>query len=184
ERMIEIGRVDSVTGLYNANAFTEMLDNEIERARRSGTKLGIVVGELDNFVAVSPGPVPAEQQQLLGSVGAILRETPRQIDMCARLGSGRFAILLPYTDEHGAYLLAERIRERVAPLSGGHAPMSLGVAGFPRSGASGHQVFQSAENALAEAREAGGDRVMVHQRSASAARVEVDLSEVPEQQLG
>jgi diguanylate cyclase (GGDEF)-like protein len=182
--MIEIGRVDSVTGLYNANAFTEMLDNEIERARRSGTKLGIVVGELDNFVAVSPGPVPAEQQQLLGSVGAILRETPRQIDMCARLGSGRFAILLPYTDEHGAYLLAERIRERVAPLSGGHAPMSLGVAGFPRSGASGHQVFQSAENALAEAREAGGDRVMVHQRSASAARVEVDLSEVPEQQLG
>jgi diguanylate cyclase (GGDEF)-like protein len=181
ERMTEIGRADSVTGLYNAAAFTEMLDNEVERARRSGNRLGIVIAELDNFAPVTSGPLPAQQQALLASVGQIFRATPRQIDMAARLGSGRFALLLPYTDEHGAYLLAERLRERIAPLEGGRAHMSFGVAGFPRMGANASVVFQAAEAALAEAHEAGGDRVIVYSRSASTARVEI---EIPEQQLG
>ena len=184
ERLTEIGRADSVTGLYNATAFTEMLDNEVERARRSGNRLGVVIAELDAFAPVVAGPLPAAQQQLLASVGAIFRATPRQIDMCARLGGGRFAMLLPYTDEHGAYLLAERIRERISPLEGGSAHMSFGVAGFPRSGASAHAVFQGAETALGEAQEAGGDRVIIFQRSSTTARVEIDVPEIPEQQLG
>jgi diguanylate cyclase (GGDEF)-like protein len=178
-RLTEIGRADSVTGLYNAAAYTEMLDNEVERARRSGNRLGVVIAELDGFAPVSAGPIPAAQQQILASVGSIFRDTPRQIDIAARLGSSRFALLLPYTDEHGAYLLAERIRERIAVLDGGRAHMSFGVAGFPRSGANAHGVFQAAEAALAEAHAAGGDRVMVFQRAASGARVEIDF-EVPE----
>lgn len=183
ERLTEIGRADSTTGLYNAAAFTEMLDNEVERARRSGARLGVVIAELDDFAPVSSGHAPASQQQLLAGVGSIFRATPRQIDMCARLGGGRFAMLLPYTDEHGAFLLAERIRERVAPLDSGRTRMTLGVAGFPRSGANAHAVFQAAETALAEGREAGGDRVMIFQRSSSSARVEIDLPEISEQQL-
>src|SRR4051794_17927846 len=183
-RLTEIGRADSVTGLYNAAAFTEMLDNEVERARRSGNRLGVVIAELDDFAAVTSGPLPTQQQALLESVGAIFQETPRQIDMAARLGAGRFALLLPYTDEHGAYLLAERLRGRVSPLEAGHAHMSFGVAGFPRSGASAHAVFQGAETALAEAHDAGGDRVIVFQRSGSAAHVEIDLPEIEQQQLG
>jgi diguanylate cyclase (GGDEF)-like protein len=180
ERLTDIGRSDSVTGLYNAAAFTEMLDNEVERARRSGNRLGVVIAELDDFAPVTSGPLPAQQQQLLGSVGQIFHATPRQIDMAARLGRGRFALLLPYTDEHGAYLVAERLRERIAPLEGGHAHMSFGVSGFPRMGANAHAVFQAAETALAEAHEAGGDRVMVYSRTASNARVEIDI---PEQQI-
>jgi diguanylate cyclase (GGDEF)-like protein len=180
ERLTEIGRVDSLTGLYNAAAYTEMLDNEVERARRSGARLGVVIGELDDFAPVSSGPMPASQQHLLTHVGSVFRSTPRQIDMCARIGAGRFAMLLPYTDEHGAYLLAERIRERLAPLG---AHMSFGVAGFPRSGASAHAVFQHAEIALSEAQEAGGNRAVILQRSSSSARVEIDLPAISEQPL-
>jgi diguanylate cyclase (GGDEF)-like protein len=182
-RLTEIGRADEITGLYNAAAFTEMLDNEVERARRSGNRLGVVIAELDDFAPVSAGPMTAAQRHLLESVGAIYRDTPRQIDMSARIGAGRFALLLPYTDEHGAYLLAERIRGRIAPLDGGRARMSFGVAGFPRSGGNSHIVFQAAESALAEAREAGGDRVMLSQRSQTTAKVEIGLPEVSEQPL-
>jgi diguanylate cyclase (GGDEF)-like protein len=172
ERLTDVGRSDSITGLYNAAAFTEMLDNEVERARRSGNRLGVVIAELDSA-----------DQHLLASVGAIFRATPRQIDMAARLGAGRFALLLPYTDEHGGFLLAERIRERIAPLEAGHAHVSFGVAGFPRAGASADAVFRAAERALAEAQDAGGDRVIISQRSTSSARVEIDLPET-EQQRG
>ena len=182
-RLTEIGRADQVTGLYNAAAYTEMLDNEVERARRSGNRLGIVIAEIDQFAPVSAGPLPATQQQTLAMVGAVFRDTSRQIDMTARLGGGRFAMLLPYTDEHGAYLLSERIRERIAALTEVHAHMSFGVAGFPRSGASAPTVFQAAENALTEARDAGGDRVMLFRRSSSSARVEIDAPAVSEQPL-
>lgn len=179
ERLTEIGRVDSVTGLYNAAAFTEMLDNEIERARRSGARLGIVIAEIEDFAPVSSGPMSPGQQHLLANVGSVFRATPRQIDMCARLGSGRFAMLLPYTDEHGGFLLAERMRERLEPLG---ARMSIGVACFPRAGASAQAVFQAAEVALTEARDAGGNRSVMFQRSSSSARVEIALPDATEQQ--
>jgi diguanylate cyclase (GGDEF)-like protein len=181
ERLTDIGRADSVTGLYNATAYTEMLDKEIERARRSGARLGVVVAEIDDFGPVSSGPLATRQQQLLSDVGGVFRATPRQIDIVARLGGGRFAMLLPYTDEHGAFLLAERIRERVAQFG---AHLSIGIAGFPRAGASAHAVFQHAEIALNEAREAGGSRAVILQRSSSSARVEIELPAISEQPLG
>jgi diguanylate cyclase (GGDEF)-like protein len=180
ERLTLVGRADSLTGLYNAAAFTEMLDNEVERARRSGNRLGVVVAEMDDFTPVMSGPLSPRQQQMLANVGEIFTQTPRQIDMCARLGGGRFAMLLPYTDEHGGFLLSERIRERLAPLS---VRMTFGVAGFPRSGATSQAVFQAAETALSEGREAGGGRVIIFQRSSSSARIEIDLPEISEQPL-
>ena len=58
--------------LYDATAYTEMLDNEVERARRSGNRLGVVIAELDDFTAVTSGPVPQTQRQLL-------RDFPRHV---------------------------------------------------------------------------------------------------------
>jgi diguanylate cyclase (GGDEF)-like protein len=184
QRLTQIGRADSVTGLYNADAFTEMLDNEVERARRSGNRLGIIVAEIDGFAPVGSGSLSAGQQRRLAGVGEIFGKRPRQIDMAARLGGGRFALLLPYTDEHGAYLLAERLRTGLAdlpPVEGAPIRMSFGVAGFPRHGAAGDAVFHAAETALAEAQEAGGARVMLFQRSASSVNVEVTM---PEELIG
>jgi diguanylate cyclase (GGDEF)-like protein len=186
DRLTEIGRADSVTGLYDAAAFKEAIDNEVERARRSGNRLGVVIAEIDGVSAIVSESMSAEQQRLLKAVGQIFHDAPRQIDIAARLGGGRFAVLLPYTDEHGAYLMAERARSRVEPLEapgGGRVGMSIGVAGFPRHGASAEAVFHAAEAALQEAREAGGDRVMVFQRAVSAHQVEIHSIET-EPQIG
>jgi diguanylate cyclase (GGDEF)-like protein len=100
--------------------------------------------------------------------------------MAARVGGGRFALLLPYTDEHGGFLVAERVKAALTgqePVDGAVPSMSFGVAGFPRHGASAQAVFQGAETALEEAKEAGGDRVMLFQRTASGAVVEITSTE-------
>jgi diguanylate cyclase (GGDEF)-like protein len=179
DRLTQVGRGDSITGLYNSEAFDEMLDNEVERARRSGNRLGLIVAEIEGFPsAPAKSSLPPAQQKLLTAIGELLGSTPRQIDVAARLGDGgRFALLLPYTDEHGAYLLAERVRSRAEVIEspeGGRVRMSFGVASFPRHGASASAILQAAEAALGEAIESGGDRVMLLQRSASSARVELD----------
>lgn len=180
DRLTDIGRADSLTGLPNAAAFSEILEREVERARRSGNRLGLIVAELDDFESVGSQPLSQQQRHLLASVGQVFRASPRQIDVAARLGGARFGLLLPYTDEHGAYLLAERLRERVRPVAAAQTRMSCGVAAFPRMGATAQALFQAAELALQEASEAGGDRVMLHQRAASLAQVEIEL---PEEQL-
>jgi diguanylate cyclase (GGDEF)-like protein len=167
DRLTDIGRVDSDTGLYNLTAFAELFDNEIERARRSGNRLGLVVAEFEGGVS----------REALAAVGHLLHTTPRQIDMAARIGAGRFGLLLPYTDEHGSYLLAERLRAQVAELASGTTDptvMSFGVASFPRQGANAHTVLQAAECALEDAKSSGGGRVMMSQRAGSAARVEIE----------
>jgi diguanylate cyclase (GGDEF)-like protein len=175
-QLAQMARVDSATGLCNATAYHEALDNEIERARRSGNRLGVLIGEVDDHSSA--------QTEVLSTVGAIFQSTTRQIDTVAHLGRGRFAMVLPYTDEHGAYLVAERIGHRAGGLASGAVEMSMGVAGFPRFGANAHAVLLAAEAALAEAREAGGGRVILLQRAPSTARVEIDLSAVGERQLG
>jgi diguanylate cyclase (GGDEF)-like protein len=182
ERLTAIGRVDSLTGLYDAAAFTEMLGNEVERARRSGNRLGVVIAEIDGFSPVASGRVRPSQQQVLATVGSVFGSTPRQIDMTARLGGGRFAVLLPYTDEHGGFLVAERLRERLMALDGRPVRMSFGVAGFPRAGANAQALFQGAETALVQAQESGGDRVIIFQRSGMNARVELELADVSDPQ--
>ena len=187
DRLTEVGRADSVTGLYDATAFTQLLSNEVERARRSGNRLGIVIAEIDGAPPVGSGPLSGAHQRRLAAVGDILRQVPRQIDIAARLGGSRFALLLPYTDEHGGYLLCERLRGKLAehePIEGQPLRMSFGVAGFPRHGASADAVFQAGETALSEAEEAGGDRVMLFQRSGTGAVVEITTVPEPEELLG
>ncbi len=176
-RLQEISRTDSVTGLYDNSAFAQMLEIEIERARRSGNRLGLVLGDLGDVAGRAP------EVGLIQSVGALFGATPRQIDMCARLDNGRFAMLLPYTDEHGSYLVAERMRERVAVLAGGGATMTFGVAGFPRAGATGQALLRAAEAVLDEAHAAGGDRVVVYQKHASNSIVEIDVDDARESEL-
>ena len=84
------------------------------------------MAEIESFSPVGGEPLSPAQQRLLREVGELFRSTPRQIDMAARLGGGRFALLLPYTDEHGAFLLAERLRSRVEALeSPGHERVRL-----------------------------------------------------------
>lgn len=155
-RVQEGSRTDPFTGLYNDAEFRELLDNELERARRSGSRLAIVLLELDGF-AVGPSPT-ADQVRTLRAVGAILQSGPRQIDIAARLEGGRFAALLPYTDEQGAQILAERLRRALAEAG---TPASFGVSSFPRHGAGAEPVVRAAESSLGEARDAGGDRVIV-----------------------
>jgi diguanylate cyclase (GGDEF)-like protein len=180
-RLTEVGRADSLTGLSNAAAFNEMLDNEVERARRSGNRLGLVIAEIDNMPPVTGRAMSAAQQRGLAVVGELFRTVPRQIDMAARVGGNRFGVLLPYTDEHGAYLVAERMRSELTeaePVDGERIQMSFGVAGFPRQGATSGALLQGAELALDEAQTAGGGRVMMLQRGASStARVEIESSE-------
>jgi len=153
---------DELTGLSNRRGFEDALSLESERARRFGTKLGIVLLDLDNFKQINDTYGHLQGDAVLREVARVLRETVREIDYPVRYGGEEMAVLLPETDVEGALRFAERLRERIAELQiRPHAPGTLrvtascGVAALPDVAVDGAGLVAAADAALYEAKRAG-----------------------------
>ena len=137
ERLSEASRVDPLTGLLNRRAFEEMLNFEIDRSRRTGRPLSVIVGEMDGMGRLNAERGHAAGDNALNQVGQHMSKWKRRIDSAGRIGGEKFGILLPETDEHGAFLVAERLRrasrrgfgQESLPLT-----ISFGVASYPDHG--------------------------------------------------
>ena len=161
-RLAEAGRADTLTGLSNEQGFNETLELELERARRSGTRVTVMIGALHEL----SGSHEASSERVLELVGTIVAGEKRRVDGAARLDSSEFALVLPYTDAHGATIMAERLRSALTEALGAHnlrLSVSFGISSFPRNGTTSEVLLQTAREALDSARELGGDRVVIHQ---------------------
>ena len=154
---------DELTGLANRRAFDDALAGEIERSRRFGTDLGLVLIDLDNFKNVNDTYGHQQGDLVLREVARVLRDGSREIDFPARYGGEELAVVLPGTDLEGAYNRAERIREQIGHV---HIPRldgagtltvtaSCGVAATRSTGSDGRLLVQAADGALYEAKRSG-----------------------------
>lgn len=163
--LADAARTDPLTGLKNRRGFEESIDVEIERARRSGHPLTLVLGDLDHFKRVNDRLGHGAGDAALARIGRLLSEGKRQIDYAARTGGEEFALILPETTEQEAYVLTERLRAAVeqgfarelVPLT-----FSFGIAGFPHHGRTPDDLLRSADRALYAAKELGRNRSVVY----------------------
>lgn len=154
---------DDLTGLNNRRAFDDVLASEIERARRFGTDLGLVLIDLDNFKVVNDTYGHPQGDVVLREVARVLRGSSREIDHPARYGGEELAVVLPGTDLEGAFNRAERIRDEIGrleiPRLDGAGTVSIttscGVAAVHADGADGRALVQAADNALYQAKHSG-----------------------------
>src|SRR4051812_7828011 len=134
-RLADAARTDALTGLLNRRGFQELMEVEIERALRSSRPLAILVGDLDHFKHLNDRYGHAAGDVALKRFSEIASQASRRIDAVARIGGEEFALLLPDTEQHAAYLLAERLRRAVkepgAAREGELPTVSFGVASFP-----------------------------------------------------
>jgi diguanylate cyclase (GGDEF)-like protein len=159
-RFADAAREDPVTGLCNRRGFDETFDLEVERARRTGRALSLVLGDLDHFKQVNDRLGHPCGDEVLRRAAEILRSANRRIDLPARVGGEEFAVLLPDSDERGAHVAAERMRRVIrdafadepVPLT-----ISFGIATFPTHGENTDDLMESADQALYTAKEIGRD---------------------------
>ncbi len=157
---------DELTGLSNRRAFDAALTAEIERARRFGSELSLVLIDLDDFKQVNDTYGHPQGDVVLREVARVLRESSREIDHPARYGGEELAAVLPGTDLEGAFNRAERIREliaqlRIARLDGGGTlsiTASCGVASAQTTGTDARALVQAADRALYEAKGDGKNK--------------------------
>ena len=164
-RMSDAARTDSLTGLLNRRALEEILDMELERATRGGRPLSVIVGDLDSFSAVNERQGHAAGDTALQLVAGDCLKWKRRIDQAARIGGEEFALMLPETDERGAFIVAERLRRathRTFADAAVKVTMSFGVASCPMHGTDAVGLLRAADRAVAAAKELGSDRTVIY----------------------
>jgi diguanylate cyclase (GGDEF)-like protein len=164
-RLYDAARTDPLTKLSNRRGFRELLDLELERARRGQTKMTVLVGDVDHFKEVNDRSGHHVGDLALQRVARLLERGKRQIDGAARVGGEEFALVLPDTDERGAFLIAERLRCQVrdefvrdtVPIT-----ISFGVASYPKHSETAASLLRAADTALYAAKESGRNRTVLH----------------------
>jgi len=104
----DLDMLDPVTGLYNRRGFVALATPVLKVARRMKTGLLLVVAVLDG-VAKQP---PAEARLAIRAAGNLLRDTFRDSDLTARVGSNEFAVLAVNATDRET--ISKRLRERLA----------------------------------------------------------------------
>jgi diguanylate cyclase (GGDEF)-like protein len=156
---------DSLTGLANRRSFDERLDEELDRARRHGTHLSLVLADLDDFKQVNDRYGHQAGDDVLRGAADVFGGSLRELDLAARYGGEECALLRPGTTLAGAHIVAEQVREALASVAVDgpdgkpiHVTASFGVAEFP-SCAGIDALIAAADSALYAAKRAGKNRV-------------------------
>ena len=153
---------DDLTGLFNRRYLMDMLALEIRRSRRMNHPFAVLMADVDNFKPYNDAHGHLEGDKALARIGAILRDTSRDVDCAARYGGEEFVVLMPETEMKGAVEMAERIRARLADdaVIGKKLTISLGVAQFPADGETPEALLARADAALYQAKRDGRDRIV------------------------
>ncbi len=153
---------DSVTGLPNRASLDESLKRMAGHAARTDTPLAAVMIDLDHFKAVNDVYGHAKGDEVLASVGPIVRAELRAGDAVGRYGGEEFMVLLPDTDEEGALVVAGKLHAAVRSvrIPGIDEPItaSFGVAAA-RGSMELERLVSTADAALYRAKDDGRDRV-------------------------
>jgi len=168
DQLTDAARTDPLTELLNRRGFAQRLDLEFSRATRTDRPFSVLIADCDRFKLINDRLGHDGGDQALRRISAALQDAARRIDTIARIGGEEFAILLPLTDEHDAYLAAERLREKLAEtVPGTDAPtltMSFGVASFPAHAQSPDALMRAADEALYAAKALGRNQSVVHSK--------------------
>lgn len=144
---------DPLTGLYNRRLFAESFEKELNRARRYGLPLGIVILDLHRFKEVNDKYGHPRGDLVLRAAATTLKKSLRTSDSAFRIGGDEFALLLPQTDAAQAVALSRRVEavfaETLRPQQLNFAvTMDHGVATFPQDGDQSDQLIHVADERL------------------------------------
>jgi diguanylate cyclase (GGDEF)-like protein len=146
---------DALTGLYNRRLFEEYLNKELNRAKRYGQHLAVVILDLHQFKEVNDRYGHAAGDQALQQAATTLRKTLRTSDYAFRIGGDEFALLLPQSDPEQAATLCRRLRANydsaILPLKF-DVPLAAdyGLAVFPEDGDQREALLRVADERLYE----------------------------------
>jgi diguanylate cyclase (GGDEF)-like protein len=153
-QLTEIADRDHLTGLLNRRAWNTAMPVALDRARRVGDRVTLVMLDLDHFKRFNDEHGHPAGDELLREASAVWAASIREADLLARYGGEEFIMLLPATDAQSAVDVLERLR----PLTPRGCTFSAGVAEWDGS-ETAEDLLARADKSLYRAKAAGRDRI-------------------------
>ena len=165
ERVKQLAYLDGLTGIFNRRFFELRIMEEIERARRYGTGMAVIMADIDQFKRLNDEFGHLLGDEVLRQVSSIFHQQVRKIDVVCRYGGEEFAVLLTQTNAEQALTVAEKLRKMVGQWQFPGVPraitISAGVAAFPVHGRTRDEMIRAADSGLYAAKQSGRNRVCI-----------------------
>jgi diguanylate cyclase (GGDEF)-like protein len=156
---------DNVSGLYHRAHFEEQLRREADLSAREQREFAIVAVAVDGMDDIRQVYGADSCERVVEALGRLLRANTRAMDSPCRLGGDRFVVLLSGVGLATAHARMEQLRKQcsqhIVAYNGQQIPftVSMGVASFPHTAGSVEELMRSADRAMAQSRERGGNHL-------------------------
>ncbi len=158
--LYETATRDEKTGLYNNKFFDNILDMELEKAKRGKEKLSLIEIDIDFFKKINDTYGHIKADDLLAVLARVIQKQIRKSDIAARFGGEEFFILLPETSIIKAEKVASRLKDSIHKnprLKEHNVTVSGGITQFKKRDSK--KTFKiRADKALYKAKQTGRDK--------------------------
>lgn len=168
EELLRLATTDSLTGLANRATLARALDDALGRAVRHERVGAVIYIDLDGLKLVNDREGHEAGDQMIRTAAKRLQSITRATDTAARLGGDEFVLLLSEISEpNAAEAVAHKLHVALTSPFTLHGRLvqpraSLGVALFPRSADTASELLRIADDAMYQAKRAGGNGIRVH----------------------
>ena len=159
---------DDLTVAYNRRYFDKFIDEELIRCQRYGSPLSLIFMDLDDLKQVNTDHGHYMGSKVLRDVAVRLTSSVRSIDKVFRYGGDEFCVVLPETDSHGAYQVAERVRKHINGRKFELTNMakitmtgSFGIASYPLHASTKEELVNFADKAVYKVKTSTKDSVLI-----------------------
>jgi diguanylate cyclase (GGDEF)-like protein len=168
EKLAEQAFLDGLTGIANRRSLDDETKKAIQATSRSSSPIGLVMVDVDHFKKFNDIYGHIQGDYCLKDIGGVLKSMQKRSgDLAGRYGGEEFLILLPNTDLHGTYKVAEDVLEAIRLLQiphrgnpSGCVTVSAGVTSFiPTSSTTAEELYSYADRGLYAAKNSGRDKV-------------------------
>ncbi|MFZ5462337.1 MAG: EAL domain-containing protein [Pseudomonadota bacterium] len=163
ELLYRFSHYDALTGLPNRSLMLAQLAQALAHAQRGGHMVAVLLVDLDRFKTINDGLGHSMGDEVLREIARRIAGAVRGNDLVARLGGDEFALVLNDIDnEHVVATLTQKLIYAIEPslrLAGQeiYCTTSIGIALYPRDGATPEELLKNADTAMYEAKRAGRD---------------------------
>jgi diguanylate cyclase (GGDEF)-like protein len=172
-QLTDLANIDELTGLGNRRLVNKVLQEEVNRARRSGAELSVILLDVDYFKSYNDTYGHTAGDVVLQKLADIMQNaTTRAGEVVARYGGEEFIVVLPGASPVSARRIADRLQELIAEANiphesstvGTHITISQGVITVcPDADLEPTDLIKRADKVLYEAKGAGRNAIVVEE---------------------